>query len=138
VHTLESAKSAGLSICSGGIFGIGETWQDRYQLALTLKEIDVDSIPVNFLIPIKGTPFEKKSLLLPMEAIKIISLFRFILPDKDIRIAGGRAQILKEFSSWIFLAGANALMTGNYLTTSGNPYEQDLNFVRNHELDLVV
>lgn len=138
LQTLEAAKSVGLSICSGGIFGIGETWEDRLYLALTLKNLEVDSIPVNFLIPIKGTPLENRSLLSPIEALKIVVLFRLILVDKDIRIAGGRLQVLKEFSSWIFLAGANALMTGNYLTTSGNPFERDLEFVKNHGLEVTL
>ena len=136
VKTILSAKAQGLSVCSGGIFGIGESWEDRLSLALSLRELDVDSIPVNFLIPIKGTPLEKMPLLKPFEALRIVALLRLILPEKDIRIAGGRLQVLKEFASWVFLAGANALMTGNYLTTSGNPFERDLEFLRMHELEV--
>jgi biotin synthase len=137
LKTLENAKKIGVSICSGGIFGIGENWEDRIKLALKLKEIEVDSIPLNFLIPIKGTPLENQPPLSPFEALRIIAIFRIILPEKDIRIAGGRLQVLKDFSSWIFLAGANALMTGNYLTTKGNPFENDLRFIKNHELEIV-
>ena len=137
VKTLESAKEVGLSVCSGGIFGIGETWEDRLSLALTLKKLDVDSVPVNFLIPIKGTPLESTKMLEPFEALRIIAFLRLILPEKDIRIAGGRKQVLKDFSSWIFIAGANALMTGNYLTTKGVSFEEDLNFIKLHELYII-
>ncbi len=135
VRIVESAKSIGLSVCSGGIFGIGESWQDRMELAITLKNLEVDSVPLNFLIPIKGTPLETQPLLPPIEALKIISLFRLILPEKDIIVAGGRIQVLKDFSSWIFLAGANGLITGDYLTTKGRNFKDDLIFIKNHNLE---
>lgn len=136
VHTLESAKKAGVSICSGGVFGMGESWSQRIDMAFFLKKLDVDSIPINFLTPIKGTPMQTRKPLSPFEALKIISLFRLILPDKDIRVCGGR-PLLGDFSSWIFLAGANALMTGNYLTTRGKSYTEDLKFIKNHGLEVV-
>jgi biotin synthase len=129
LKTIEAVKSAGLSICSGGIFGMGETWQDRIDMAFALRELNVDSIPINFLIPIKGTALEKSAFLHPFEALKIVSLFRFILPQKEIRICGGRMQILGEFNSMVFLAGADSLLTGNYLTTSGRSYEDDLRLI---------
>jgi len=118
---------------------LGENWSDRVDMAYFLKELNVDSVPINFLIPIKGTPMEHRTPLSPIEALKIIALFRLILPQKDIRICGGR-QLLGEFSSWIFIAGANALMTGNYLTTQGRHYIDDLKFIENHglEVDFVV
>jgi biotin synthase len=134
LKTLEAAQAIGLSVCSGGIFGMGETWEDRIDMAFSLKELDVDSVPVNFLIPIKGTPLSDRELLEPFEALKIISLFRFILPHKAIRICGGRVQVLGEFGSMIFMAGADSLMTGNYLTTTGRTFEDDLRFIRQHEL----
>lgn len=135
VQTLEQAKKAGLSICSGGVFGLGENWSDRVDMAYFLKDLNVDSVPINFLIPIKGTPMEHRTPLSPIDALKIIALFRLILPQKDIRICGGR-QLLGEFSSWIFIAGANALMTGNYLTTQGRHYIDDLKFIENHGLEV--
>lgn len=135
IKTLEHAKKAGLSICSGGIFGMGESWLDRVEMAKFLSDLNVDSVPINFLTPIAGTPLENKKPLKPMEALKIIALFRLMLPDKDIRICGGR-PLLKDFSSWIFLAGANALMTGNYLTTSGRHFSDDLNFIEAHGLEV--
>jgi len=130
IRTIEAAKSAGLSVCSGGIFGMGETWKDRIDLAFTLKDLDVDSVPINFLVPIKGTPLEHKGFLHPFEALKIISLFRFILPRKEIRICGGRMQILGDFHSMIFLAGADGMITGNYLTTSGMSPEDDVRLIK--------
>jgi biotin synthase len=108
---------------------MGETWQDRIDMAFALRELNVDSIPINFLIPIKGTALEKSAFLHPFEALKIVSLFRFILPQKEIRICGGRMQILGEFNSMVFLAGADSLLTGNYLTTSGRSYEDDLRLI---------
>lgn len=135
VKTLEYAKKMGLSICSGGVFGMGESWTDRVEMAKFLRGFEVDSIPINFLTPIPGTPLGDRKPLKPMEALRIISLFRLILPEKDIRICGGR-PLLKDFSSWIFLAGANALMTGNYLTTYGRHYSDDLFFIKNHELEV--
>lgn len=139
VTTIDNAKKAGLSVCSGGVFGVGESWMDRIEMAVFLKKIDVDSIPINFLTPIKGTPLENQKVLYPVEALKIIALFRLLLLDKDIRICGGR-PLLGDFASWIFLAGANALMTGNYLTTTGRNYSDDINFIKNHglEVDYVV
>jgi len=135
VETIESAKKAGLSVCSGGVFGMGESWSDRLDMAKFLKNSDVDSVPLNFLTPIKGTPLEGYMPLSPMEALKIISLFRIMLPDKEIRVCGGR-PLLGDFTSWIFLAGANALMTGNYLTTLGRDYKDDLDFIEKHELEV--
>lgn len=135
VETIESAKKAGLSVCSGGVFGMGESWSDRLDMAKFLKNSDVDSVPLNFLTPIKGTPLEGYMPLSPMEALKIISLFRIMLTDKEIRVCGGR-PLLGDFTSWIFLAGANALMTGNYLTTLGRDYKDDLDFIEKHELEV--
>ncbi len=129
LKTIAAVKSAGLSLCSGGIFGLGETWQDRIDMAIALREIGPDSVPLNFLIPINGTRLGARSRLEPIEALKIISLFRFILPDKEIRICGGRVQTLGEFNSSIFLAGADGILSGNYLTTTGKCFEDDLRLI---------
>ncbi len=127
--TIEAAKSLGLSVCSGGIFGMGEEWEDRIDMAIALRELQVDSVPINFLIPIKGTPLNGKDMMQPLEALKIVSLYRFLLPDKEIRLCGGRAQVLGEFNSMIFLAGADAILTGNYLTTTGRTYSDDIRLI---------
>ncbi len=134
LRTVEAAKSAGLSVCSGGIFGMGETWDDRIDLAFAVKELDVDSVPINFLIPVKGTRLSEMERLHPLEALKIISLYRFLLPAKDIRICGGRMQVLGEFNSMVFMAGADSLLTGNYLTTTGRTYSDDLKLIRDYGL----
>lgn len=130
LETIQAAKSANLPVCSGGIFGMGETWDDRIDMAFNLKKLDIDSIPINFLIPIKGTPLGEREYLHPFEALKIASLYRFILPQKEIRICGGRMQILGEFNSLVFFAGADSLMTGNYLTTSGRMPEEDIKLIK--------
>lgn len=134
VMTIEAAQKAGLSVCSGGILGMGETWQDRLDMAFLLKDLAVQSVPINFLSPIKGTPLGERDILHPFEALRCISLFRFILPDKSIRICGGREQVLRDFHPMIFMAGADALMTGNYLTTTGRSFEDDINLIILHGL----
>jgi biotin synthase len=130
IQTVKTAKSAGLRVCSGGILGLGETWAQRVELAFTLKELDVDSIPLNFLNPIPGTRMENRPMLPPMEALKSIAIFRFINPDKDITICGGREKTLGDFQSWVFMAGANGIMIGNYLTTKGRSAKMDIGMIR--------
>jgi biotin synthase len=131
IRTIEATKAAGVSLCSGGIFGLGEEWSDRVDMALALREIGADSVPINFLIPIKGTRLGFRKTLEPLEALKIISLFRFVLPDREIRVCGGRVQALGELHPFIFPAGADGLLTGNYLTTLGRSFEDDLMLI-NH------
>ncbi|MGA1874616.1 MAG: biotin synthase BioB [bacterium] len=123
--TIEAARAAGLKVCSGGIFGLGETSRQRLELAFTLRELEVDSLPINFLHPIAGTRCQGKDRLHPLEALKSIALLRFMLPQKSIMICGGRHVILRSLQSWIFLAGADGLMVGNYLTTKGMPWSED-------------
>lgn len=134
LKTIDVAKSIGLSVCSGGIFGMGETWQDRIDMAFLLRELDVDSVPINFLIPIKGTALGYRDFMHPFEALKIVSLYRFILPQKEIRICGGRMQVLGEFNSMVFFAGACSLLIGNYLTTLGRTPEDDLRLIEAYGL----
>jgi len=136
LRTIENATSAGLSVCSGGIFGMGESWQDRIDIALELRKLGVHSVPINFLIAVKGTPLENCASLNPFEALKIISIYRLLLPQKEIRVCGGRRQILGEFNSMVFMAGADSLLTGNYLTTTGTPYEDDLRLIREYGLEV--
>jgi biotin synthase len=126
VETIKNAKELGLEVCSGGIFGLGENFSDRIEMAFELKELDVDAIPLNFLIPIVGTPFENNKILSPQEILKIIALFRFILPDKEIKVCAGRTTALKTYQPFIFYAGADSIMIGNYLTISGNEPMDDI------------
>lgn len=130
INTIRCAREVGLEICSGAIFGIGEGIDDRIDLAFTLKMLDVDVVPLNFLHPISGTPLENHIPLTPMEALKIISVFRFVLPDKEIKIAGGRERNLRDLQSWMFYAGANSTMIGNYLTTTGRKVEDDFQMIK--------
>jgi len=133
IITAKIAKAAGMKVCSGGILGLGETWEQRVELAFTLKELDVDGIPINFLNPIPGTRMEARSLLKPLEALKCIAIFRFVHPDKNILICGGREITLKDYQSWSMLAGANGLMIGNYLTTEGRSVKMDMDMIRDHQ-----
>jgi biotin synthase len=133
IETVKLAKAAGMKVCSGGILGLGETWEQRVELAFTLKELDVDGIPINFLNPIAGTRMENRPLLKPLEALKCIAIFRFINPDKNILICGGREVTLRDYQSWAMLAGANGLMIGNYLTTQGRNIKMDIDMVKDHQ-----
>lgn len=118
LQTLQRARQAGLSLCCGGIFGLGETWEDRLDMAMDIRELGADVVPINFLYAIEGTPMgEVGCELEPLEALKIVAIYRFILPDKELKIAGGRGKILRDLQSWSFLAGASSMMIGNYLTT---------------------
>ena len=130
VNTVRTAKELGFYVCCGGVFGLGESMEQRVELSVTLRELDVDSIPINFLNPRLGTPLEKANNLTPMECLKIIALYRFILPTKDIVICGGRQVNLRDLQCLIFAAGANGMMIGNYLTTMGRPPEEDLKMVK--------
>jgi biotin synthase len=129
VETVRVAKAAGLEVCSGCIMGLGETWEQRVELAMTLRDLDVDSIPINFLNPIPGTRMEKRPRLSPMEALRCVALFRFMHPRRDITVCGGREVTLKDFQSWVFLAGANGLMIGDYLTTKGRSAAMDMEMI---------
>jgi biotin synthase len=126
VRTIQVAKAAGLSVCSGGIFGMGEDWEDRIDMALSLRELGADVVPINFLNAIAGTPlYGKQPDLEPMQALHIIAVYRFLLPDKELKIAGGREKILRDMQSWIFFAGGSSFLIGNYLTTFGRSAAQD-------------
>lgn len=136
IKTVKAAQKAGFEVCSGGILGLGESWEQRLELAMTLKELDVDTTPLNFLSPIPGTPLENSSLVSPADALKTIALFRFLHPDKNITICGGREITLGDFQSWIFMAGANGLMSGDYLTTKGRSIKEDMKMIREMGLEI--
>jgi biotin synthase len=134
VATVRAAKEAGLKVCCGGIFGLGENAAQRVELALTLRELDVDSVPLNFLNPVPGTRLENARNITPLECLATIALFRFILPDRKISVCGGREKNLRDLQSWIFLAGASGTMVGNYLTTQGRPVAVDRQMIADLEL----
>ena len=124
IETLKAAKRAGLSICSGGILGLGETMEDRIDMVLTARELGVTSIPMNLLNPIPGTPYEHNRPLTNEEACRCAALFRFLIPDASIRLAGGRG-LLEDKGKACFQSGANAAISGDMLTTAGITVETD-------------
>lgn len=130
IDTINAAKEAGLEVCSGGIIGMGETWQDRIDMANLLKELDVDSVPINLLVPMKGTALESVEPISCNDAIRTISIFRIILEDKVIKIAAGRESILKDFQGSGFMAGANGMLIGGYLTLRGRDIEADYGLIK--------
>lgn len=125
LECIAEAKKAGLEICSGGILGMGENWEDRMDMACVLAGFQVDSIPLNILIPIPGTPLGARKTLKREEILRCIALFRYINPEADIRLAGGRV-LLADSGREAFVSGANAAITGNMLTTSGNTIREDM------------
>lgn len=125
IETIRALRRAGISACCGALFGMGETWADRIDLALQLRELAVDTVPLNFLIPIPGTPLEHEQRLTAMECLKIIAVYRFLLPRQSLMVCGGRQVHLRDVQSWIFLAGASGFLIGHYLTTSGRSTAQD-------------
>ena len=129
INALKAALQSGLSVCSGGIIGLGESMQDRINLAFSLKELGIKSVPVNILSPVKGTPYENNKPLSEEEILKTISIFRFILPDAFIRLAGGRA-LLSDKGKKAFLSGANAAITGDMLTTYGISVDTDMQIIK--------
>ncbi|MFF1613817.1 biotin synthase BioB [Amycolatopsis sp. NPDC058278] len=128
VETVTAAKGAGLSPCSGAIFGMGESDDDVIDVALALRELDPDSVPVNFLIPFAGTPLEGRWELTPARCLRILALFRFLFPDVEVRLAGGREIHLRGLQP-LALHLANSIFLGDYLTSEGQPGEDDLKMI---------
>jgi len=130
LRPIAAARRVGLSTCCGGIFGLGESRAQRVELLAVLRDLGVDSVPLNFLHPIPGTRLEGRPPLPPLEALQCVAVARLMLPDREIRICGGRGRVLGDFQSWVFAAGADGLMVGGYLTTPGRPVADDLRMVR--------
>jgi biotin synthase len=122
---VKNLKAAGIQACTGGIIGLGESWEDRVDLALALRELEVESVPINLLNPRAGTPLGSSPKLDPDEALKAIAIFRLILPKQILRYAGGREAVMGELQALGLKAGINAMLIGHYLTTMGQPPEQD-------------
>lgn len=126
--TIRMLKQYGVSVCSGGILGIGETTADRIDLALALGELDVDIIPINVLVPIPGTPLERQTQIPALDVLKTVAIFRLLNPRAIIKLAAGRETVLNDFQGLLMLAGANGFITGGYLTTRGRDVKRDLQF----------
>ncbi|WP_209701043.1 biotin synthase BioB [Clostridium algifaecis] len=135
IQEIKLAKKVGLKVCSGGIIGMGETWNDRIDMAVSLSELQVTSIPVNVLLPIKGTAYENLKPISEDDILKTIAIFRYINPTAYIRMAAGR-NYFKNGGSKIFLSGANATITGDMLTTIGNNTKQDKEMLTNLGFDI--
>lgn len=137
IREIKLAKAAGMTVCSGGIIGMGENWQDRLDMAVSLAELEIESIPINALIPVKGTPLGDVEPLTEDEIIRTVAMFRFINPNAYIRMAAGR-NYFSDGGRRLFLSGVNATITGDMLTTVGNNTEQDKAMLKNMGFDLEV
>ena len=130
VESARCVKSAGIELCSGGIVGMGEGWGDRLDMAYLLRELGADCIPINILIPHKGTPLEGVRSLSVEEALKTVALFRLINPSATIKVAGGREQKLRDFQGMALASGANGIIIGGYLTVSGRQLKTDMEMIK--------
>lgn len=126
LRTAKCVKDAGMELCCGGIIGMGEDWGHRIEMAFALKELEPDCVPINLLIPQKGTPLEGRGKTSVVDAIKSVSIMRLILPKATVKVAGGRETCLGDFQGFALLAGADGIIIGGYLTTEGRSAEDDL------------
>lgn len=129
-ETCRLVKRTGMGLCSGGIFGMGESWAQRIELALQLRDLGVDEVPLNFLDPRPGTPLGSLTPLEPIEALKVCAIYRLILPDVVLRYGGGRELVLRDLQALGLTGGVNGLIVGNYLTTGGRAAADDVQMVR--------
>jgi biotin synthase len=136
VETLRAVRDAGIEMCSGGIVGMGERQSDVVDMAIALRDLGVQSIPVNFLIPIEGTPLASRGDLNPRYCLKVLAMFRFVNPDRELRIAGGREVHLGSLQA-LGLYAANSIFVGDYLTTKGQPAEADYQMIRDLGFEIV-
>lgn len=135
VQNVATAQAAGIRVCCGGIIGLGETLDQRVEMAFQLKKMGIDAIPLNVLNPVPGTPFEHNARLSPMEILRSFAMFRFVLPKAQIRTAGGRQVNLRSLQSLALAGGMNGVMIGNYLTTKGTDPADDITML--HDLGRV-
>ncbi|NLB63178.1 MAG: biotin synthase BioB [Fibrobacter sp.] len=125
IATIKAAHQAGMTVCAGGIFGLGESDAQAVEMALELRDLQVESVPLNFLLPAAGTKLAHIERLTPLRCLKLVAIYRMILPRADILICGGREDNLQELHPLLLLSGANGIMTGNYLTREGRTLKQD-------------
>ena len=131
VNAVQNAKAAGLQVCVGGIFGMGESFAQRAELAFSIRDLGTQSFPINFLKPIEGTGLDHLEPMEQYEALRTISLLRLILPDIDLFVCGGREEVLTDLQEQLFSAGANGILGGNYLTTKGRDPKSDIEMIEN-------
>jgi biotin synthase len=137
MSTLEHVREAGLEVCSGGIIGMGEQPQDMIEMAFALRGLNAESIPLNFLTSIDGTPLAKTSNLTPVDCLKALAMFRFVNPKSELRIAGGREIHLRSLQP-LGLYPANSIFVGDYLTTQGQPPVADLEMIRDMGFEISI
>ncbi len=130
IETVKAAQAVGLSVCCGGIFGLGETEKNRVSMALSIRELGVESVPINILMPLAGTPFADQPPLSVKEILRALALYRLIIPEACLRLAGGRESALGDFLSSAFLSGADGMMIGGYLTQRGRQPADDQTFAQ--------
>lgn len=130
IQTIKYLQQYGVSICCGGILGLGETWQDRVKMAFAVRELDVDGIPLNVLLPVKGTPLEHLPIMQAADVAKSFAIFRLVNPTKMLKFAAGRETTMKDFQGLLMLAGMNSMITGGYLTTRGRSIAEDRAFLK--------
>lgn len=126
VQTIINAQEAGLRVCTGGILGLGESPRHQVEMAFELQKLNIDSVPLNFLHPIPGTPLQNQRTISPLQILRAIAIFRLVLPKAVLRLCGGRKEGLRRLQPLAFLAGANGLLVGDYLTTEGDSIQKDL------------
>lgn len=137
IACIKRAQKVGFRICSGGIIGMGENWEDRLDMAVSLSELKVDSIPINALMPIKGTPLEEEKQLSAQDILRTVAMFRYINPTAEIRLAAGR-NLMEHSGEAAFRSGANATITGDMLTTSGSDIQSDMEMLSDMDFDISV
>jgi len=130
VKAVQNAKEAGLQVCVGGIFGMGETFAQRVELAFSIRELGTQSLPINFLKPIDGTGLDHLETIEYYDALKTIALLRLVLPKIDLFVCGGREEVMTDKQEQLFSAGANGILGGNYLTTKGQDPKRDIEMIR--------
>ena len=133
-QTVRDAKAVGLEVCCGGLLGMGESLEQRVELAMEIAAEGVDAIPLNFLMAIPGTPLESQPPMTPSEILRAVAMFRLVCPDSELRIGGGRKH-LGEFQPLLFAAGAEGMLVGDLLTTTGQNVAQDLAMLADHDLE---
>ncbi len=133
IRTIRYLQEFGVTLCCGGILGLGEDWKDRIEMAFAVRELGVDGCPLNVLLPIPGTPLERQPVMPPADVAKAFALFRIVNPEIMIKFAAGRETIMKDFQGLLMLAGLNSMITGGYLTTRGRSVEDDKAFLRQLE-----
>ena len=136
VNTIKACQASDLEVCSGGIISLGETMGQRLEMAFTLRDLKVKSVPINILNPIAGTALENQSMLSPLEILQTIAIYRFILPEARLRFAGGRETALRNLQAMGYLAGINATLVGSYLTTSGRTVAEDIQMILDMGLEV--